>query len=208
MNELSMGETLDKLYECAIYGKVPGTDSAIDLANCYLKKSGTLEEKINSLIRYQNAKSVTSGFLTGLGGLITLPLAIPANVASVLYIQIRMIAAIACMTNHDLKDDKVQTMIYMCLGGSNFIRSALKNLGINIITKSISKELIAKVSSAFIMSLKKQIIIKLLVKFGPKNVLISYTKAIPIIGGIVGGTVDGISTNLIGEAAKLMFLEK
>ena len=58
------------------------------------------------------------------------------------------------------------------------------------------------------MSLKKQIIIKLLVKFGPKNVLISYTKAIPIIGGIVGGTVDGISTNLIGEAAKLMFLEK
>ena len=50
-----------------------------------------------ALIRWQNAKCATSGFIAGLGGSITLPVSIPANISSVLYIQIRMIAAIAYM---------------------------------------------------------------------------------------------------------------
>lgn len=39
-----------------------------------------------------------------------LPVAIPANISSVLYIQLRMIAAIAIMSGHDVKDDKVRTL--------------------------------------------------------------------------------------------------
>lgn len=37
----------------------------------------------------------TQGVLTGLGGLITWLVAIPANVGSVMYVQIRMIALLA-----------------------------------------------------------------------------------------------------------------
>ena len=40
-------------------------------------------------------KCTTSGFLTGFGGLITLPVTLPASVTSVIYVQIRMIASIA-----------------------------------------------------------------------------------------------------------------
>jgi hypothetical protein len=47
-------------------------------AESYLKEMNqedTLKDCANSLIRWQNAKSATSGFVTGLGGLITMPIA-------------------------------------------------------------------------------------------------------------------------------------
>ena len=87
---------LDWAYDKAVNG-VRGLDSAQDMADDYLKGEGALIDKVNSLIRWQNTKAGTSGFITGLGGLLTLPLTLPANITSVLYVQIRMVAAIAIM---------------------------------------------------------------------------------------------------------------
>ena len=87
-------EVMEWAYDKAVDG-LPGMGSAIELAEDYLKNVGTKTDKINSLIRWQNTKAGSAGFLAGLGGMITLPVALPANVASTLYIQIRMIAAIA-----------------------------------------------------------------------------------------------------------------
>ncbi|WP_077306390.1 EcsC family protein [Terribacillus halophilus] len=116
ITESKVSNVLDWAYEKAVNG-LPGTDSAEELAESYLKRNSSVEDSIDSLIRWQNAKGVTSGFLTGLGGLITLPVAIPANVASVMYVQIRMIAAIAHMRGYDLKDDQVKTFVFVSLTG-------------------------------------------------------------------------------------------
>ena len=69
-------KSLDWAYEKAIYG-VKGLDSAAELANNYLKGKGTLIEQVNSLIKWQNTKAGTSGFITGLGGLLTMPVTLP-----------------------------------------------------------------------------------------------------------------------------------
>jgi hypothetical protein len=90
-----------------------------------------LIENVNSLIRWQNTKSATSGFLSGLGGVIVMPVAIPANITSVILVQIRMVAAIAHMGGHDLKSDEVKTFVYACLAG-NGAKDILKNSGIGI----------------------------------------------------------------------------
>ena len=110
-NNLTESKIMDVLnwsYDKAVQG-VAGLDSAYDLADDYLKQEGSLHAQVNSLIRWQNTKAGTSGFLTGLGGIITLPVAIPANVASVMYVQIRMIAAIAHMGGYNLNDDRVKS---------------------------------------------------------------------------------------------------
>ena len=52
---------LDWAYEKAING-IPGLDSASQLASGFMEKEGSLREKANSLIRWQNAKAGTSGF--------------------------------------------------------------------------------------------------------------------------------------------------
>ena len=112
-----MQNVLDWGYDKAVNG-VPGLDSAKELADDYLNEDGSLSEKVDSLIRWQNTRCATSGFITNLGGLITLPVAIPANVSSTLYVQLRMIAAIAYMGGYDLKDDKVRALVYLCLCGN------------------------------------------------------------------------------------------
>ena len=105
----TINRTLEWGYEKALNG-LPGTDNILELAEDYLSKNSTVDEAIDSLIRWQNTKAATSGFLTGLGGLITLPVAIPANLASVLYVQIRMIGTIAYMRGYDLKMIKLKPL--------------------------------------------------------------------------------------------------
>lgn len=86
--------TLDWAYEKAVTGVV-GFDSAEGMAQAYLKGDRSMVDKCNSLIRWQNTKVGTSYFLSGLGGAILIPVTIPANIVSIMYVQARMIAAIA-----------------------------------------------------------------------------------------------------------------
>ena len=91
MNQNQIMELLDTLYAKSING-IPKVSQPIDvLANDYLSKNNSIEKAAKQFVNYQVAKCTTSGFVTGLGGLITLPVAIPANVSSVMYVQIRMI---------------------------------------------------------------------------------------------------------------------
>jgi hypothetical protein len=38
---------------------------------------------------------------------------LPTNITSVLYIQIRMVASIAHLNGHDLKSDKIKTLVLL-----------------------------------------------------------------------------------------------
>jgi len=50
-----------------------------------------------------------------LGGIITLPVTLPANIAVVLLTQVRMITAIAHMGGYNIRDDQVRALCYVCL---------------------------------------------------------------------------------------------
>ncbi|BAI81661.1 conserved hypothetical protein (plasmid) [Deferribacter desulfuricans SSM1] len=196
-------DALEWAYEKSLNPGIAGLDSAYELAESYLKEKGTLEEKVDSLIRWQIAKAGTAGFITGLGGVLTLPATIPANLASVYFIHIRMVAAIAIMGGYDLKDDKVQSLVFACLCGNAFLE-VLRQAGIRIGNK-IAEKVVIKISGDVIKDINKKVGFRLLTKFGEKG-FINLGKAIPIVGGIVGGCVDAISTNAIGEAAKKVFI--
>jgi uncharacterized protein (DUF697 family) len=60
-------------------------------------------------------KNFTSGFVTGLGGLLTLPFALPAGFAASWVIQARMAAAIARIYGHDLRSERMRTLIVATL---------------------------------------------------------------------------------------------
>ena len=108
LTESKVMGALDWAYDKAL-GGIAGFDSAQELAESYMKAGDCKISQANSLIRWQNAKAGTSGFLTGLGGIITMPVTVPANIASVMYVQLRMIAAIAHIGEHDIRDDRIKT---------------------------------------------------------------------------------------------------
>lgn len=203
ISEYKIMQVLDWAYEKAITG-IPGTDSAIDMANDYLSQEGSLIEQVNSLIRWQNTKATTTGFITGIGGIITLPVAIPVNIATVVYVQIRMIAAIAVMGGYDVKNDRVKALVYACLTG-NAAKDILKNAGI-VFTTKMTTQLIKSISKETIISINKAVGFRLLTKFGEKGI-INLGKTVPFFGGVVGGAFDGVTTNTIGNVSRRTFIE-
>jgi len=204
-SELTPGKMMNLLdwsYEKALNG-LPGTPDAMELANSYLTKHSTVEKSVDSLIRIQNTKAGTSGFLSGLGGIITLPIAVPANVASVIYVQMRMVAAIASMGGYDLKDDQVKTLVYVSLAGNGAV-DILKHTGIQI-GRKMAVSTIKKIPNAIIVKINQKVGFRLITKFGEKGV-VNLVKVVPVLGGVVGAAVDISSTMAVGKAAKKIFI--
>jgi uncharacterized protein (DUF697 family) len=199
-----MLQVLDWAYDKAVAG-LPGLNSAVELSESYLRQEGTLRHKANALIRWQNVKSGSSGFITGLGGFMTLPVSIPANLASVLFIQIRMIAAIAHMGGYDLRDDRVKSLVYACLAG-NVAKDILQEIGINLGTR-ITAHLIGRISEQTIISINQKVGFQLLAKSGSKGA-VNLGKAVPLVGGVIGGSFDTVMTNLLGNIARDVFIGK
>lgn len=204
MTHSTMMKAMEWAYDKAVCG-IPGFDSAEEIADSYMDGDGSLRDKANSLIRWQNTKAATSGFATGLGGFTTMAITLPANVVSVLYIQIRMIAAIAILGGYDVKDDRVKTLVYSCLV-ANSASEVLKNIGIQI-TNKLAMSALRNISGATITKINQAIGFKLLTKFGSKGI-INLGKAIPLAGGVVGAAFDGITTNKIGNVARDTFIPK
>ncbi len=200
-----VGKALDLAYDKAVDGipGVPGMESAEELAKDYLNGPGPLEDKLNSLIRYQVLKASTSGFVTGLGGVLTLPVAIPANLASVMYLQLQMIAAIAHMAGHDVRSDRVRALCYACLCG-NVAVEMLQSAGITI-GKKLTEQAIKQLSFDVILKINRAVGFRMVTKFGQTGV-INLGKAIPLVGGVIGGTFDGTTTYTIGRVARNVFV--
>lgn len=196
-------KSLDWAYSKAING-VPGLDSAQDIANDFSQREGTLIDKVNSLIRWQNTKAGTSGFVTGLGGLLTLPVTLPVNITSAMYVQIRMVTAIAIMGGYNVKDDRIRTLVYSCIA-ANSIAEVAKDFGLSLSNKLLIKA-IKKIPTEVIKRINQAIGFKLLTKFGQKGV-INLGKTIPFIGGIINAAFDVVATNTIGNIARDTFIK-
>ncbi len=202
MEQNAIMKLLDYAYNTAING-LPGFDDAESMAEDYLKKDGDLNSQVNSLINWQTAKAGTSGFLSGLGGIIVLPVAIPANIASVMLLQVRMIAAIAHMGGHNLQDDKVKTLVYACLAG-NGAKEILKNTGIQV-GKKVGVQAIKNIPGKVLVAINQKVGFRLVTKFGEKGI-VNLVKLVPLLGGIIGGSVDIASTSIVGNTAKNIFI--
>ncbi|MEH2144098.1 EcsC family protein [Nostoc sp.] len=202
LTQSTIQKTFEWLYQRAIDG-ISGFDSASEMAEHYLAKGGYLEDNVNALIKWQIVKAGTSGFLTGLGGLLTLPVAVPANLASVMYIHVRMIAAIAYMGGYDLNDDKVKTLIYVCLAG-NSAKDIFKQSGI-VVGKKLTTSVINSISKKTIGEINKRVGFKLITKFSEKGAIV-LGRVVPIVGGVIGASVDGVATQRVGNIARETFI--
>jgi len=166
MLEREMMNLLDVCYDKALQGVLPVEKSIEELAEDYLAKTNSREKAIDKLIGYQTLLCGTNGFITGLGGLLVLPVAIPTNILSTIYIQLRMIAAIAYINGYDIYSNQVRTIAYACLTGSSTTK-VLKNVGIKIGEKVVIN-VIKKIPVEVLVKINQQVGFRLVTKFGKK----------------------------------------
>lgn len=204
VNQNQIMELLDALYEKSING-VPKVSQPIDvLANDYLSKNNSTEKAARQFINYQVAQCTTSGFVTGLGGLITLPVAILANVSSVMYVQMRIIACLAYMGGYDINSDQVRTLVYACLAGIS-IEQIIKQSGIKFGTK-FTTAMVKKIPGTVLTKINQKVEFRFLTKFGEKGI-INIAKLVPVVGGVIGGGFDLVETKVIANRAYKMFIK-
>ncbi len=195
-----MMQTLDWAYEQTMTG-LPGQKSIDQLVQDYLTRYDP-ETAINKLVRSQKTMATTSGILTGLGGILTMPVTIPANVVSVILVQMRMIAAIANIRGYDLKSDQVRTLVYATLAGTSVI-DIVKKTGITIGDKLLVG-VVQKIPGKSLQKINQAVGFRLVTKFGTKGV-INMGKTIPLVGAVVGGSFDYATTSVIAKLAKKNF---
>ena len=203
-SQADMMNLLDSLYSKCIQG-IPMISSPIEkMADDYLQHNATVEDAAKDMINKQVIKCTTSGFITNLGGIITLPVTIPANVGSVMYVQMRMIACAAYMAGYDVHTDQVQTLVYACLAGVSVMEVA-KKAGIKIGQKGL-ENLIDKIPGKVLIAINQKVGFRMLTKFGETGA-INIGKAIPVVGGVIGGGFDFIDTKFIGNRAYNQFIK-
>ncbi len=196
---------MDEIYTKAING-IPKISRSVDeIAAEYMNRYNDAKTAARELSRYQIAKCGTTGFITGLGGLITLPVAIPANVGRVIYVQIRMIAAIARIGGFDIHSDQVQTLVYTCLTG-NAISDVIKQTGIRMGEK-LSESVIARIPAKVLTMVNQKVGFKLIAQFGSEGA-INLMEFVPVAGGVIGGAIDIASTRIIANNAITVFIDK
>ncbi|MDE6664334.1 MAG: EcsC family protein [Lachnospiraceae bacterium] len=195
---------LDACYEKCLNGIPKVSPSVEDMANDYLKKYKSTEDACKAMLRNQIVKCTTSGVVTGFGGFITMPVAIPANISSVIYVQMRMIACVAYIAGYELNSDQTQTFVYACLAGVA-VNGLLKQAGIKFGVK-FANGLIKKIPGKVLTKINQKVGFRFITKFGTKGI-VNLGKLLPGVGAIVGGGLDLAETKVIADRAYKWFLK-
>ena len=195
---------LDNCYEACLNGIPKVSDDVKLVADEYLNKYKNKETACKKMLDNQIIKCTTSGFITGFGGILTLPVSLPANITSVIYVQMRMIACAAYMGGYDLSSDETRTFIYACLAGVA-VNGLIKQAGLKFGVK-FANVLIKKIPGKVLTKINQKVGMRFITKFGTKGV-INLGKMVPGVGAVIGGSLDFIETKVIANRAYKWFIE-
>jgi uncharacterized protein (DUF697 family) len=203
LNESNVKRLVRKVLDHAIDG-VPPLSGASALAKTYAgNRSYTSDDRrVEALIRWEASKNFTSGFVTGMGGLLTLPVTVPASLGASWVIQARLCGAIAEIYGHSLREDRVRTLVLLALVGDS-AKEVLKDAGI-LFGKRLTLHVIEHLPAKALIELNKKIGFSLVTKAGEKGV-INLAKVVPVLGGVVSGSFDAGLCMGVGKTARRIF---
>lgn len=192
------GGIVRQLLALAIEGAKP-LPTAKETAGNLLASRGEPEKAVEAVIRQHIALASTQGFLTNLGGLATLPLTLPANLAGLTIVETRMVACIAHLRGYDVDEDRVRTAVLMCLLGPD----ALARLGTDGLPSDPMLVATAPVFNAELdRRISEKVVTDVLGQVGGTKAVSVLGRRIPVVGGGVGAVVDGWSTWSLASFAK------
>lgn len=201
----------NRIFEVLAEG-IPFVDKSVtDLADEYLSKYHSRELAAKKLINNQIFIVGSSGGLSGLVNSYSTNLVETAgkslqaaNISTALYLQIRMVAAIATIGGYDIQDDEVKGQMYACLMTSA-VSDAIKSPGATVVSKSFVK-LIEKIPFDWIKAVNQKMGFRFITKKG-KTGAVNLIDLVPIACACAVAGIDALSTKLIAVRAYNAFIE-
>lgn len=199
------GGVLRRLLDVAINGlpSVPGAKAA---AAKQLERRGEIEEALDALIASHVRLASAQGFLTNLGGLATVAVALPANLVGMAVVQLRLAAAIAHLRGYDVDDGRVRTALAMCLFGEDELNRRVGSG--ELPTQPMVVATAPVFNSALDRNVSEQVFGDLAARVGGKHLAVLVLRRVPLLGGGVGAVMDGYHTYAIGLFARRQFVSR
>jgi hypothetical protein len=194
-------KVVERLLDVGIDGRGP-FDSAQTVADSALSDHGDAERAIDAVVRSHLRFAAAGGFVTGIGGILTLPVALPANVMEFYAVATRMVAAVACLRGYDLRQQGVRAAVMLTLVGAD-ADDLLAKAGVRT-TGRLANLAAQRLPGPALMVLNKGIGFRLISQVG-KSALSRFGKGVPVVGGVIGAGVDLYLMRRIAEQARREF---
>lgn len=188
-------EALDRAIRGA--GPLPGAAAAAD--RLLGGTGGDVDRAVHDLIETHVRYAGAQGLLTGLGGIVTAAVTIPANVTGLALVQCRMVAAIAHARGYELADPRVRNAVLTCLLGPETVERRIKDRKLPgppmaVATAPVHDPQLDRLLSA-------EVAADLISRAGGKRVALAVARRTPLVGGAVGMGADGYATWKVGRYA-------
>jgi len=192
--------------ERAIRGAGP-LDGAATLADKERDEhQGDVDGAIKDLIETHVRLAGAQGFLTNIGGLVTMPVAVPANIAGLALIQCRMVAAIAHLRGYDLDDKRVRSGILASLLGEERMLAMIKKKKLPGTPMAVATAPVYDDHLSTVMA--NEVAGEMITRMAGKRIAFTVGRRVPVVGGIIGAGTDGFSTWQIGRYVDREFLPR
>lgn len=200
--DFALARPVQLLLAVGIDGQGP-LASAIELAERARASNRNDEEAVDHLVRSSVIFGSAGGFVTGLGGFSSAPLAISANVVEFYVQAARMVGAIAILRGHDIGQTPVRQAV---------LHTLVATQTDSVLTRAVSasrggavpRKLLGFLPSGALLVANKAIgfrVLRLMIQ-----TLFGYLgRGVPLVGGLAIGFTDGWMMGRIAEQAKVDF---
>ncbi|MGZ4598568.1 MAG: EcsC family protein [Oryzihumus sp.] len=205
VDEHALGSTaarmVERLLDVGIDGKGP-FDSAQKVADVALTDHADVEGAVDAIVRLHLKMGAAGGFVTSLGGFVTLPVALPANVLEFYLVATRMVAGIASARGYDIRQPEVRSAVLLALVGAD-ADDLLSKAGLTK-TGRLANLAAQQLPGPALMVVNKAVGFRLLTQVGKKT-LTRFGKAVPLVGGVVGAGLDTYLLKRIADHSRHEF---
>jgi hypothetical protein len=181
----------------AIRGVGPLDAAAATAAKQLEQHKGDVDKAIKDVIEQHVRLAGAQGFLTNIGGLVTMTVTVPTNIAGLALIQCRMVAAIAHLRGYDLEDKRTRNAILAGLLGEERMLTLIKKKKLPGTPMALATAPVHDPHLDNVMA--NEVASELITKVAGKRIATTVGRRVPVVGGVVGAGTDGYSTWKIGR---------
>jgi hypothetical protein len=176
-------------------GPLPSAASAADKQ--LAEQKGDVERGIHEVIENHVRYAGAQGFVTNIGGLVTMAVTVPVNLSGLAMLQCRMVAGIAHLRGYELSDPRTRAAILACLLGEEKILRMVKQ---GVLPGTPMEIAAAAVHDpALDQLLGTEVAAELVTRATGKRLAATVGRRVPVVGGVVGAGTDAFVTWKIGR---------
>ncbi|HLT48678.1 MAG TPA: EcsC family protein [Rubricoccaceae bacterium] len=188
---------LHQLYPKAVDG-LPLLGTPERTAAPWRHRRGPRRARAEKMIRPHLALAGTTGFVTGLGGWLTMPVTVPADLAGVALLQLHMAASCAALAGRDVRATSTREEVVECLlktdvGENTEEEEAVERVGVKLAERGLRYF----VGKAVSWGAKQA---------GERLLARRFARGVPLVGGAIGAASDVYITRVVaGHALDTFF---